>query len=192
MVGHNVNFDLGFLTREMELAGATWDDDITIVDTLRMARGLLPSLGSYSLTNVVSSLGIAREQKHRAMDDVALTGEVFLRLLSLARDRAIHDVVMLARLFGQIQDEHVMTEEQKIALIEDAMAASRSLHMVYFSPQTGSRTVRKVTPRKIVQGYKRVVMVAYCHLRKEEREFRLDRILELEQGTKGGSSRDVA
>lgn len=80
LVGHNVKFDLGFLSHELSLLQMKLAPQTVALDTIRMARTLIPGLGSYSLASVSYALGIAEIQQHRAMSDVMMTWEVFERL----------------------------------------------------------------------------------------------------------------
>lgn len=80
LVGHNVKFDLGFLSYELSLLELKLPPQTIALDTIRMARTLIPGLGSYSLASVSYALGITEIQQHRAMADVMMTWEVFARL----------------------------------------------------------------------------------------------------------------
>mgnify|MGYP001572756674 CR=1 FL=1 len=80
LIGHNVKFDLGFLSYELSLLELKLSPQTVALDTIRMARALIPGLGSYSLASVSYALGITEIQRHRAMADVMMTWEVFERL----------------------------------------------------------------------------------------------------------------
>lgn len=95
LVGHNIKFDLGFLCYEISSFGSWLKDGVVVIDTLKMARTLLPSLGRYPLWAVAKALGIEREQKHRAMDDVELTFDVFYRFMKSLGERDIAQVGIL-------------------------------------------------------------------------------------------------
>jgi len=98
-VGHNVRFDLGFLTEELKRMDCQLEK-ITAIDTLKMARSLIPCLSSYSLASVASSLRVGYDQEHRAMADVEMTTSVFSRLLSMAEEKKIASLKLLSTLFG--------------------------------------------------------------------------------------------
>ncbi len=49
VAGHNVRFDLDFLCHELSLAGRRLKDETPAVDTLKMARELIPYLSNYKL-----------------------------------------------------------------------------------------------------------------------------------------------
>ena len=96
LVGHNVRFDLSFLCYELSLLSMGLKDKTVIIDTLKMARHLLPDLGRYPLWFVAQSLGITKGQQHRAMADVELTFNVFRRLIEEMGEKNIEDVGFVA------------------------------------------------------------------------------------------------
>ncbi len=96
LVGHNVGFDLSFLCHELSLLGMGLKDKTVIVDTLKMARHLLPNLGRYPLWFVAESLGLPKGQQHRAMSDVELTFDVFRRLIKEMGEKNIEDIGVVA------------------------------------------------------------------------------------------------
>ncbi len=180
LVAHNARFDVGFLNSELSLTGGRLDLEAPVIDTLKMARLLLPGLGRYSLAVVARFFGAVQQQTHRAMSDVMLTYEIFAPLLSLAGERKINDIQDLAAHFGYTSHT-AQKEKLTMDILNRAIREDRPVNMTYFSPYYGSRTVRRVSPIRIVRERRRTVLVGFCHLRREEREFRVDRIVHLEE-----------
>lgn len=75
VVGHNVSFDLAFLSRQGVLT------QNQAVDTFELASILLPEAPRYSLGALADRLGIALPTRHRALDDATATKDLFLALL---------------------------------------------------------------------------------------------------------------
>ena len=100
VAGHNVRFDLNFLCYELALIGRRLNDQTPAVDTLKMARDLLPYLSSHKLSYLARSLGVVVDQTHRAMADVHLTVAVFLRLMEMAEDKDLHKASVFLAQFG--------------------------------------------------------------------------------------------
>lgn len=101
IVGHNVEFDLGFLNAELERAGRSPVVNDR-VDTLALATRLLAGLRKPTLTALAQRLGVSGEPKarHRAGPDAALTGMVAVALFEQARDAgfaSFEDVKSIAR-----------------------------------------------------------------------------------------------
>jgi DNA polymerase III subunit alpha, Gram-positive type len=97
LVGHNVNFDLGFLNAELERSELAWRQGYSVLDTRRLARWLLPDLRSYRLQNVSYALAIEDFQQHRAMSDVEMTRQVFAQFLEMAFRRDVATLKQLLR-----------------------------------------------------------------------------------------------
>jgi DNA polymerase III epsilon subunit family exonuclease len=89
VVGHNVKFDLNFLCHELSLSGRRLREETPAIDTLKMAKALIPYLSSYKLSHIAGALGITIGETHRALSDVQLTVDVLMRLMDMAGDRNI-------------------------------------------------------------------------------------------------------
>jgi ATP-dependent DNA helicase DinG len=74
-VGHGARLDVEFL----ESAGL-WDQSQEILDTLELARILLPAAGSHSLPLLSTEMGFNQPRPHRALDDADATRQLLLRL----------------------------------------------------------------------------------------------------------------
>jgi DNA polymerase III epsilon subunit-like protein len=74
-VGHGARLDVEFLT-----ANGAWGSDLEILDTLDVARILLPSAASHSLPLLAIELGFSQPRPHRALDDADATRQLLLRL----------------------------------------------------------------------------------------------------------------
>ncbi len=176
VVGHNIKFDLGFLRHELSSLGLSLPGDVPSLDTCQMARGLLPGLSGYSLREVAYAVGLESFQQHRAMADVEMTYEVFRALLQTAERHDLFSLPLLMRIFGPSGGRNPLPQDL-VPLIQEAIDTSRSLELIYSGITGQGITLRTVTPRQLVRDKQQVSLVAYCHLRQEERRFRLDRIL---------------
>ncbi len=74
-VGHGARLDVDFL-----LAAGLWDPALEILDTLDVARILLPGAASHSLPLLAIELGFSQPRPHRALDDADATRQLLLRL----------------------------------------------------------------------------------------------------------------
>jgi len=178
-IGHNIKFDLGFLNNEVVLAGLKPLENYVAIDTIKMSRGFMPQLGKYSLSIVASALGIKEEQKHRAMSDVDMTYSVFTKLLDIAQQKEVKDFEDILHLFNtkRMNRIHIDVKVQKIT---HAITSKLPLQIVYFGVNSGLMA-RQVTPMKLIGEGNNRSLEGYCHLRKEPRTFKLNRIVNLEQ-----------
>ena len=70
LVAHNASFDVSFIARNAALLGLPFDP--TVLDTVALARHLLPNLNRFKLDTVAKALNISLENHHRAVDDAGL------------------------------------------------------------------------------------------------------------------------
>ncbi|HZU67876.1 MAG TPA: exonuclease domain-containing protein [Ktedonobacteraceae bacterium] len=87
LVGHNIGFDIGFLSYEARLLG--YDFPIDGLDTIPLARRFLPGLRRFKLDYVADHLKIPTQNRHRALGDARVTAAIFLKLLELAQQQGI-------------------------------------------------------------------------------------------------------
>ncbi|HEY6874943.1 MAG TPA: helicase C-terminal domain-containing protein [Candidatus Dormibacteraeota bacterium] len=74
-VGHGARLDMEFLT-----SSGLWDQSVDILDTLDVARILMPAAPSHSLPLLAIELGFSQPRPHRALDDADATRQLLLRL----------------------------------------------------------------------------------------------------------------
>lgn len=180
LCSYNAAFDMGFLNNEMALSGLPPLKDIIVVDLLTMARRLLPGLERYALWFVAQKLQIDMPQQHRAFSDVELTWEVFHKLKSRLKEKGIFDLMSLSTLFGINSAVVENIQQQKIARIQEALDLGAKIRIRYLSAAGAQVSEREVLPKQIRKERERFYLVGYCYLRKEERSFRVDSILNLE------------
>ena len=87
MVAHNADFDMSFIKKNCELQGMECTP--TIIDTVALARVLLPQLNRFKLDTVAKALNISLDHHHRAVDDAACTAEIFVKFIQMLHDRGV-------------------------------------------------------------------------------------------------------
>ena len=87
LVAHNAGFDVGFI--EQNCKRLSLQGKFTYVDTVALARVLLPTLSKYKLNIVAKALGISLENHHRAVDDAGATAEIFVKFIQMLKERDI-------------------------------------------------------------------------------------------------------
>lgn len=98
LVAHNASFDVSFIEQNCRYQDI--QPDFTSVDTVAMARILLPTLSKYKLNVVANALHISLENHHRAVDDAGATAEIFVKFVEMLKDRGIYDLAKLNQ-FGE-------------------------------------------------------------------------------------------
>lgn len=173
-VAHNAPFDLGFLQSEYRRARQTFVER-PVIDTVHLARRHF-RFPSNRLGELATQFGIAAPDAHRALGDCRTTLAVFECIINTAyKDRVpgIADLVLHADRMRPEGDPWTMLPPS----LEQMLAESREIEIVYVTAG-GVRSERRVTVTDVVQRSRDLYLVARCHMRGDERTFRLDRIID--------------
>ncbi|MBF0478358.1 MAG: 3'-5' exonuclease [Candidatus Omnitrophica bacterium] len=100
VVGHNIKFDLNFICYELSKCSRKLRDETPSLDTLKMARYLMPHLKTFKLSVLAQYFGIPLGETHRALADVKLTADLFGRLAEIAGEQNISTASEFVKLFG--------------------------------------------------------------------------------------------
>lgn len=89
LVAHNAAFDTGFIRIAAENIGLSIATN-TVLDTLELARSLLPELSKHKLNIVAERLGVSLEGHHRAVNDAQATAEIFIKFIHMLEEKEVH------------------------------------------------------------------------------------------------------
>ena len=85
--GRNASFDMGFIEANCKRQGI--EKEFTVVDTVALARVLMPQLNRFKLDTVAKALKVSLENHHRAVDDAGCTAEIFVKFIEMLQQRDI-------------------------------------------------------------------------------------------------------
>lgn len=180
IVAHNAPFDLGFLESEFDICRLPFVDN-PVVDTLALSR-FCYSFPSHSLPNVAYYLGIDTLREHRALADAITTKQLLDRLLADLSDAGVYSLEDLI----EVQGGRISWPTQEMIplppQIDEALRGEGQLELRYVSA-SGEETRRVVSPLHVTAFGGYLYLIAFCHLRNEQRTFRLDRIIEMRTGS---------
>ncbi|MBC8506091.1 MAG: WYL domain-containing protein [Anaerolineales bacterium] len=174
IVCHNSPFDLGFIDNEFSRLEEKFKAP-QVVDTLWLAREFF-YFDSNSLGSIAEELEISTPNAHRALGDVVTTRRVFQHFLrELSKEGFTHLDELVSGYVSQYKspDEILLPP-----IIEEALKNGERLHITYKN-QKGGQSKRWITLKQVLTAYNSTYLIAYCHLRESERNFRLDRIVEM-------------
>ena len=140
MVAHNAAFDMSFIYANAKRIGISLKK--TVVDTVGLARILLPSLNKFKLDNVAKALNVSLENHHRAVDDAGATAEIFVKFVRMLKDREVETLdgvnelsKVTAENIKKLPSHHVIIlAKNDIGRINLYRLVSYS-HLYYFSRQ---------------------------------------------------------
>ncbi len=85
LVAHNASFDMSFIKENVQRLHL--NREFTYVDTLGIARVLLPNQAKHTLDAVCKTLGISLENHHRAVDDAEATAQMFVKMIPMLKEQ---------------------------------------------------------------------------------------------------------
>jgi len=96
LLGQNVGFDVAFLRKAVGIGHID-----TAIDTVELARILLPMLPSYNLDALIDFFGLTPGRRHRALDDARVTAEIFLKFVDMLRVVPVSFLDEMAAMFSK-------------------------------------------------------------------------------------------
>jgi DNA polymerase III subunit epsilon len=168
IVCHNAPFDLGFLSSELGRTSQSLPAAQTL-DTLGIARAHF-AFGSNSLQSIAHALQIETGSAHRALDDAYTTREVLARFAEGLPGTEIESAIA-----PYVPPHSTSLTFSLPPAVEEALQSNRRLFIRYTDGK-GAVSERWITPREVRALNDYLYLVAHCHLRDDERSFRLDRI----------------
>lgn len=138
LVAHNARFDIGFIQANLKALGQPPMDN-PVLDTLEMARLLLPNLKNHRLNTLSDRFKVSLENHHRAVDDAEALGYVLYHLIKEAENQRITGLAEL--------NEHVGKD----------LSNQRPFHCcIYAKTQAGKKNLYKLVSLSHTKYYNRV------------------------------------
>jgi len=182
LLAHNAPFDLGFL--EIALARLKLGvPENPILDTLVLARALLPDAPNYQLRTLVEYLELETGGYHRALADSNHARHLLVKLMSMHPQidtwGHLQEVAAMLSFTDVTEEGFEQLRSMPIGFewIRDAIDGQTPIRFLYRNERISARTV---TPQSVHAWRGNVYLNAFCHMFHAERTFRLDRILEFE------------
>jgi DNA polymerase III epsilon subunit family exonuclease len=183
LVAHNAIFDAEFLGMELSIANMKRGGDLEYalpnpwLCTLNLARRHF-SFGRNNLGHIARMLNVRVGVAHRALGDVFTTAEIFKRMVVELERYGIEKVGDFLHAQGGIIYAPVQTLMDLPWPLSKAVTSRLRVRILYLGPS--GETTREINPRYATEYGGNQYLIAYCHMRGEQRTFRLDRILNAE------------
>ncbi len=117
VVAHNAKFDTGFIKEKCIKFG--FDFNSTIIDTLTLSRWLVKELKRHKLNILANHFNITLENHHRAVDDAKATGEIFIKLLEMLKEREACNLEDINKLYSSEFDVKKADTYHTIILVKN-------------------------------------------------------------------------
>jgi DNA polymerase III subunit epsilon len=177
IVCHNARFDLQFLDSEFQRLGRVVQIP-NLIDTLFVAREYF-ELPSYTLSALSAAFKIQNADAHRALAGALTDRGIFFAMMDSLKEtgKTLDDFIGIYNSPAWPNDGI-----QLPAQLGEAIYSGKRIQITYVD-KDGERTTRWITPIQVMGLADYIYLRAHCHLRNDERTFRLDRIVELRVDT---------
>ncbi len=125
LVGHNIDFDYRMLRQSFKRLG--YEFKINTLDTIPLAKKLIPDEKSYSLSKLCKSIGIPLSEAHRASGDARATLDLFKLLMIKDQNNEI--------IQSQQEENHAKNYINKIQILTEDLPNERGI--LYFQNSDG-------------------------------------------------------
>lgn len=171
LLAHNAPFDIGFFDAAFADAGIAPPAN-PILCTVELARAAFPRLRDHKLTTLVRELHIPEGEHHRALADAIYGSEVFKRCVDRFDESWALSLDDLLKRHGP-PFVFGVTPSRALEAVEAAIFNNERLRIEYRDAR-GKITVRDISPVEIPGRGRQTKVIAFCHLRGEQRTFRID------------------
>ena len=117
LVGHNIDFDYRMLRQSFKRLG--YEFTINTLDTIPLAKKLIPDEKSYSLSKLCKSIGIPLSEAHRASGDARATLDLFKLLMIKDQNNEI--------IQSQQEENHAKNYINKIQVLTEDLPNERGI-----------------------------------------------------------------
>jgi len=152
LVAHNASFDMSFImenARRMSIP-----TDFTYVDTVAIARVLLPGQAKHTLDAVAKTLGVSLENHHRAVDDAEATAHIFVKFIKMLSEDGIYTLSELNALGADsVEAIRKLPSYHAIILAKNDMGRTNLYRLVSQSHLTYFNKRPKI-PKSLIMKYR--------------------------------------
>ncbi|MDD2973163.1 MAG: PolC-type DNA polymerase III [Lachnospiraceae bacterium] len=157
LVAHNAGFDMSFLMENAKRLGL--NVKYTYVDTVALARLLLPNHAKYTLDSVAKMMNISLENHHRAVDDAAATAEIFVKFIPMLREDKIETLRQINEAgASSITAIRKLRSHHAIILAQNTVGRTNLYHLVSESHLTYFNKQPKI-PKSVYNKYKEGLII---------------------------------
>lgn len=125
LVGHNIEFDYRMLRQSFKRLG--YDFTTNTLDTIPLAKKLIPDEKSYSLSKLCKSIGIPLSEAHRASGDARATLDLLKLLITKDKD---HEIIQ-----SQYDESKASSYTNKIKELTEELPSEKGI--LYFQNAEG-------------------------------------------------------
>lgn len=157
LVAHNATFDIGFLNQgyaKIDIPKIT----NPYIDTLELARFLLPELGNHRLNTLCKHLEVELTQHHRAIYDAEATAEMFWKLVARLDEQEITNHEQLNNHMGTGDSYQHSRPFHSVLLAQNEVGLKNLYKLISYSHTDYFYRVPRI-PRSVLEKHREGLLV---------------------------------
>ncbi|MBQ9781352.1 MAG: PolC-type DNA polymerase III [Clostridia bacterium] len=131
LIAHNADFDTGFIRAAALRSGMAFNNPY--LDTLALARFLLPDMKSHKLDKVAERYELGDFNHHRACDDAEILARIYFCMIRDLHDQDIRTFDMLTREMAEKTDPLKLPTYHQILLVKNKAGLKNLYKLVSYS-----------------------------------------------------------
>ena len=158
-IGFSIDFDFAVFEAEHKRKNIPFGAP-RILDVQELVEFLRPNLPDYALETIAGWLGVSADNRHRALADAKMTGEVFQKLIPLLEEKGIRSLAQAERISNRKNAATIHHAEPKRQI--DSFAYRHTVAEIMTSPawiEKPSAKLKAVVPEMVGKGYSSVFVV---------------------------------
>jgi DNA polymerase III subunit epsilon len=181
IIGHHVQFDLGFIAIEIEKHNLKYPNNLILCTSL-LSRNLIMESPNHKLQTLIQFLKLDQGTAHRALDDAKACLEVFHRsLLRVESDSKYSEI-------EEIQEKTIQWETfsmqksvntQISTYLYEAIKNNRPVEINYQTSNVKTNYYREIHPKGLVLNPDQHYVIAHCMQELRDKRFYLNKILDV-------------
>ena len=166
LIAHNADFDTGFIRAAAVRQGMEFKNPY--LDTLALARFLLPDLKNHKLDTVAGHYELGDFNHHRACDDAAMLAAIYFCMLKDLDDQDVRTYDKLVTEMAEKTDPLKLRPYHQVLLVKNKTGLKNLYKLVSYSylkyyrrnPRMPDfRATGRMPPPSIVRGWKKTTLV---------------------------------
>lgn len=179
LVAHNSMFDMSFISYALLKNKIDFPDNIAL-DTRILGHNLFPEIGNYKLSTLTNFFKIDGSIFHRAVFDAEYCMKVFLSIINsyFTENDSLEEVIK----YNKTIDFSVISQDSDIDDLPNIydplkLAIKNSSRIkINYKRHNGEILEREITPIGFLKVKSKLYVEAFCHLRGEKRNFKINKI----------------
>ncbi|MDO5717536.1 MAG: PolC-type DNA polymerase III [Tissierellia bacterium] len=150
LVAHNAEFDISFIKKNAN--DLNLDFDLPYIDTLYLARYLLPELRNHKLDTLSRYFKVKLENHHRADEDSKATANIFLRMRNILKESG--QKLNADINYADTNWNSSATRQNNMLILAKTQTGLKNLYKIISHSHTKSLYKTAKIPRAILEKYR--------------------------------------